>query len=160
MGMQTGACERVHHEMTDMRTVSSVRFIARMQWVVCAEYSCIAVFGYADNRLTEIKRFHHRGALHLQSFAVHPTLPYLLSSSDDNFIDLWDWDKGWIIRQFECSDTLTAHKKGLSLPTMTFDPKDAYSFANLKYNGEINVCHSPLISLIIFFITDDHHQTL
>lgn len=28
-----------------------------------------------------------------RSLAVHPTLPYLLSASDDMVIKLWDWDK-------------------------------------------------------------------
>jgi hypothetical protein len=27
--------------------------------------------------------------------AVHPTLPYVLTCSDDMLIKLWDWDKGW-----------------------------------------------------------------
>lgn len=30
---------------------------------------------------------------YIRSIAVHPTLPYVLSSSDDMFIKLWDWDK-------------------------------------------------------------------
>ena len=30
---------------------------------------------------------------------MHPTLPYLLSSSDDMLIKLWDWEKGWICTQ-------------------------------------------------------------
>jgi len=30
---------------------------------------------------------------------VHPSLPYLLSSSDDMLIKLWDWEKGWICTQ-------------------------------------------------------------
>ena len=28
---------------------------------------------------------------------MHPTMPYLLSSSDDMLIKLWDWEKGWIL---------------------------------------------------------------
>lgn len=30
---------------------------------------------------------------------MHPSLPYLLSSSDDMLIKLWDWEKGWICTQ-------------------------------------------------------------
>ena len=30
---------------------------------------------------------------------MHPTMPYLLSSSDDMLIKLWDWEKGWICTQ-------------------------------------------------------------
>lgn len=26
---------------------------------------------------------------------MHPVLPYVLTSSDDMLIKLWDWDKGW-----------------------------------------------------------------
>ena len=34
-----------------------------------------------------------RLAMSCRSLAVHPTLPLLLSSSDDMLIKLWDWDK-------------------------------------------------------------------
>ncbi len=34
-----------------------------------------------------------------RSLAVHPTMPYLLSSSDDMLIKLWDWEKGWMCTQ-------------------------------------------------------------
>ena len=34
-----------------------------------------------------------------RSIAVHPTMPYLLSSSDDMLIKLWDWEKGWACTQ-------------------------------------------------------------
>ena len=30
---------------------------------------------------------------------MHPSLPYILSSSDDMLIKLWDWEKGWICTQ-------------------------------------------------------------
>ena len=40
------------------------------------------------------------GALWMRrSIAVHPTMPYLLSSSDDMLIKLWDWEKGWACTQ-------------------------------------------------------------
>ena len=34
-----------------------------------------------------------------RSIAVHPSMPYLLSSSDDMLIKLWDWEKGWACTQ-------------------------------------------------------------
>lgn len=30
---------------------------------------------------------------------MHPSLPYILSSSDDMLIKLWDWEKGWTCNQ-------------------------------------------------------------
>lgn len=30
---------------------------------------------------------------------MHPTLPYMLTCSDDMLIKLWDWDKGWACTQ-------------------------------------------------------------
>jgi coatomer subunit beta' len=32
---------------------------------------------------------------YIRCIAVHPTLPYVLSGSDDMTIRLWDWEKGW-----------------------------------------------------------------
>jgi hypothetical protein len=171
-GMQRGACkERMVSAVVPRDpwrgvfiNFGAVKFIARMQWVVCSINTCVVVYTYADNRLTEIKRFqvYHKFSLGQtkSSLAVHPTLPYLLSSSkaksEDNLIQLLDWDKGWTcIRKFKCSRDVRE---------MTFDPKDAYSFASLNYNGEINVhfcSFSPLISLLFAsFATADHHVAL
>ncbi|RVW41379.1 Coatomer subunit beta'-2 [Vitis vinifera] len=49
--------------------VRSAKFIACKQWIVTG----------ADDK----------------TVAVHPTLPYVLSASDDMLIKLWDWEKGW-----------------------------------------------------------------
>lgn len=32
---------------------------------------------------------------YIRCLAVHPTQPFVLSSSDDMTIKLWDWDKKW-----------------------------------------------------------------
>jgi len=32
---------------------------------------------------------------YIRSIAVHPTQPYVLSSSDDFTIKLWDWEHAW-----------------------------------------------------------------
>jgi coatomer subunit beta' len=32
---------------------------------------------------------------YIRCVVVHPSLPYILTSSDDMLIKLWDWEKGW-----------------------------------------------------------------
>jgi coatomer subunit beta' len=113
--------------------VTSVKFIVRMQWIACGDYynGYITVYTYADNRLTEIKKFQAEdGPVH--ALAVHPTLPCLLSCSKNSVIKLWDWDQGWMCtRKFSC--TRSTHQ-------MTFNPKHVNSFVSLDYHGDINVC--------------------
>jgi coatomer subunit beta' len=119
--------------------VSAVKFIARMQWVACGHgQGYITVYSYGDDRLTEIKRFQaEEGTVH--ALAVHPTLPYLLSSCKCNLIKLWDWEQGWVCsREFSSSST-----DRYNMREMTFSPKDPISFACLDDDGEINVGTPP-----------------
>lgn len=90
-------------------TVRTAKFVARKQWVVTgADDFFVRVYNY--NTMDKIKSFEAHSdyircvcrrslsevdsliATH-RSIAVHPTLPYLLTSSDDMLIKLWDWDK-------------------------------------------------------------------
>jgi coatomer subunit beta' len=69
------------------------KFIARKQWVATgSDDMIIRVYNY--NTMEREKMFEAHSD-YIRSIAVHPTLPYLLSCSDDMFIKLWDWDKGW-----------------------------------------------------------------
>ncbi len=45
-----------------------------------------------------------RALLCCRSIAVHPTLPVMLTCSDDMLIKLWDWDKGW-----QCTQIFEGH---------------------------------------------------
>ena len=36
---------------------------------------------------------------YLRSIAVHPTQPFILTSSDDMLIKLWNWEKNWACQQ-------------------------------------------------------------
>lgn len=77
-----------------MRTA---RFVARKQWVVTgSDDMYIRVYNY--NTMEKIKAFEAHSD-YIRCIAVHPTQPYLLSSSDDMLIKLWDWDKGWVNTQ-------------------------------------------------------------
>lgn len=58
---------------------------------LCVQDMYIRVYNY--NTTERIKAFEaHQD--YIRSLAVHPTLPYVLSASDDMTIKLWDWDKG------------------------------------------------------------------
>ncbi len=52
----------------------------------------IRVYNY--NTCEKIKEFEAHTD-YIRSIAVHPTLPFILSASDDMSIKLWDWDNGW-----------------------------------------------------------------
>lgn len=50
----------------------------------------VRVYNY--NTMDKVKAFEAHTD-YIRSIAVHPTLPYLLTCSDDMLIKLWDWDK-------------------------------------------------------------------
>ena len=78
------------------------KFIARKQWVaIGSDDMFIRVFNY--NTMEREKMFEAHGD-YIRSVAVHPSLPYLLSCSDDMLIKLWDWDKGW-----KCTQVFEGH---------------------------------------------------
>jgi WD domain, G-beta repeat len=73
------------------------KFVPRKQWVaIGSDDMFIRVFNY--NTMEREKAFEAH-ADYIRSLAVHPSLPYLLSCSDDMLIKLWDWDKGWACTQ-------------------------------------------------------------
>lgn len=67
----------------------------------------------------------------IRAFGVHPTLPYLLSCSDDYTIRLWDWEKNWESIKFEGH---THFAMGLCI-----NPKDINSFASASLDKTIKV---------------------
>lgn len=73
------------------------KFVARKQWVIIgSDDMFIRVYNY--NTMDKVKTFEAHTD-YIRSIAVHPTLPYVLSASDDMLIKLWDWDKGWTCTQ-------------------------------------------------------------
>ncbi len=61
---------------------------------------------------------------------MHPTLPYLLTCSDDMLIKLWDWEKGWVNTQvFEGHSHYVMH--------VVFNPKDPNTFASASLDRTV-----------------------
>ncbi|OMO65210.1 hypothetical protein COLO4_31449 [Corchorus olitorius] len=70
----------------------------------------------------------------ITSDAVLPTLPYVLSSSDDMLIKLWDWEKGWV-----CIQIFDGHSHYVM--QVTSNPKDTITFAiaSLEHTIKLNL---------------------
>ena len=82
---------------------------------------------------------------YIRCVAVHPTLPYVLSSSDDMLIKLWDWEKGWL-----CTQIFEGHSHYIM--QVTFNPKDTNTFASASLDRTIKVqMESPTDNFFLFF---------
>ncbi|KAF8049763.1 hypothetical protein N665_2121s0004 [Sinapis alba] len=110
--------------------VRSAKFIARKQWVVAgADDKYISVYNY--NTMKTVKVFEAHSDF-IRCVAVHPTLPYVLSSSDDMLIKLWDWEKSWA-----CTQIFKGHSHYVM--QVTFNPKDTNTFASASLDGTIKI---------------------
>lgn len=68
---------------------------------------------------------------YIRALEVHPTLPYLLSSSDDFSIRIWDWEKNWEPTKLEGHSHFVM---GLCI-----NPKDFNTFASASLDMTIKV---------------------
>nr|BAD25013.1 putative Golgi-associated particle 102K chain [Oryza sativa Japonica Group] len=120
--------ERLHLELPD--AVRSSKFITRKQWVVAgADDMFIRVYNY--NTMDKVKVFEAHTD-YIRCVAVHPTQPFVLSSSDDMLIKLWDWDKGWM-----CTQIFEGHSHYVM--QVTFNPKDTNTFASASLDRTVKV---------------------
>ncbi|VAI81432.1 unnamed protein product [Triticum turgidum subsp. durum] len=150
--------------------VTTIKFIERKQWFIVGlgpGSGKIYVYSYKPEvqiiRSFRVKRY----LLGINSLAVHPTQPYVLSSCS-GYIQLWDWDKNW-----ECIKTFKKLSYfGMELQ-LAFNPKDTNEFASVspdltaklwsldspkpKY---ILAGHSDKVNCVDFFTTDDNQQYL
>lgn len=103
----------------------------------------IRVYNY--NTMDKVKVFEAHTD-YIRCVAVHPTLPYVLSSSDDMLIKLWDWEKGWV-----CTQIFEGHSHYVM--QVTFNPKDTNTFASASLDRTIK---AGLFSFVIFFASSWH----
>jgi len=99
----------------------------------------------------------------VRSLAVctRPSLPYILSASDDKLIKLWDWEKGW-----KCRKTFQGHEHYVM--KVAFNPKNANLFASVSLDCTVKYwnlgatdpslsieAHSKGVNWVEFFDTDE-----
>ena len=116
-------------EVTDL-PVRAAKFIARKQWVVVgADDMQMRVYNY--NTLDKVKVWEAHND-YIRCLAVHPNMPYVLSSSDDMLIKLWDWERGW-----QCTQIFEGHTHYIM--QVVFNPRDANTFASASLDHTVKV---------------------
>uniref|UniRef100_A0A3Q3L8Y7 Coatomer subunit beta' n=1 Tax=Mastacembelus armatus TaxID=205130 RepID=A0A3Q3L8Y7_9TELE len=119
--------------------VRASKFVARKNWVITgADDMQIRVFNY--NTLERVHMFEAHSD-YIRCIAVHPTQPYILTSSDDMLIKLWDWEKKW-----SCSQVFEGHTHYVM--QIVINPKDNNQFASASLDRTIKVGHlDPTVEL-------------
>lgn len=123
-----------------------VKFISRKQWVISGDKSGI-VNVYTAAKLELLHAFTAHGG-RVRSLAVHPdpNHSYVLSSSDDLLIKLWDCDNAWT-----CTREFRGHMNPVT--QVVFNPNNTDTFASvscLSSNGPGNVKVGSLPLIILF----------
>eukprot|EP00762_Andalucia_godoyi_P006629 ANDGO_05016.mRNA.1 Coatomer subunit beta'-1 len=110
--------------------IRAAKFIPRKQWfVVGSDDLMVRVFHY--NTMEKVVEFQaHQD--YLRSIAVHPTLPLILTASDDTTVAQWNWDQGW-----KCTAVYEGHSHFVM--QVTLNPKDPSTFATASLDRTIKV---------------------
>ncbi len=69
---------------------------------------------------------------YLRCIVIHPTEPYIITSSDDAQIKIWDWDK-----QFTCMKIFTDHEHYVM--QVVINPRDFHIMASASLDKTIKV---------------------
>lgn len=110
--------------------VRAGKFIARKNWIVVGSDDFqIRVYNY--NTGEKITQFEAHPD-YIRSIAVHPTRPYVLTSSDDATIKLWNWENNWKLDQI-----FEGHQHYVM--SVAFNPKDANTFASACLDKTVKV---------------------
>lgn len=110
--------------------VRSCKFIARRSQFICASDDMrLRIYNY--NTMEKVKDMEAH-ADYIRFVEIHPTLPYILSSSDDMSIKLWNWEQSW-----DCTSSFEGHAHYVMM--CKFNPKDTNTFASASLDRTIKV---------------------
>lgn len=117
-------------EVADQTPIRFAKFITRKQWIICgSDDMMVRVFNV--NTMEKVREFEAHMD-YIRSLEVHPVHPYVLTSSDDMQIKLWDWEKQWSnIQSFD------GHSHYVMM--VKFNPKDTNTFASASLDRSVKV---------------------
>lgn len=106
----------------------AAKFITRKQWIVTgSDDMSIRVYNY--NAMENIISFEAHSDF-IRCLVVHPTRPFVLSSSDDMTIKLWDWEKNW-------ANTQVFEDHYYYVMMLALNPKDPNTFASASLDRSL-----------------------
>ncbi|KAM0906440.1 hypothetical protein ACQ4PT_016754 [Festuca glaucescens] len=118
-------------QLAAYESVHVAKFITREKWLVIGDRDGgILVYNYEEEE--DVKSFDAHDSC-ITTLAVHPTLPFVLSSSedDDHMIKLWDWGNGWKCTEFG------GHTDRVMQVTVNLENND--SFASASLDGTVKI---------------------
>uniref|UniRef100_A0ACD5YRZ6 Uncharacterized protein n=1 Tax=Avena sativa TaxID=4498 RepID=A0ACD5YRZ6_AVESA len=121
-----------YFQLAAYEPVHVATFIAREKWIVAGDRNGdIHVYNYDQNQ--HVKSFDAHNSC-ITTLVVHPTDPFLLSSSedDDHLIKLWSWNKDW-----KCTRTFQGHTDRVT--EVAFNPMETDSFASISWDGTVKI---------------------
>lgn len=110
--------------------VRAGRFISRKGWIIVgADDFQVRIYNY--NTGEKVTQFEAHPD-YIRSIAVHPSLPYVLTASDDMTVKMWNWDQNW-----KCQQIFEGHQHFVM--SVTFNPKDTNTFATACLDRTVKV---------------------
>jgi len=110
--------------------VRCAKFIIRKQWVVAATDDMhLRVYNF--NTMEKVKEWEAHTD-YIRFVEVHPNRPFILSSSDDMSVKLWDWEKN-----FDCVQTFEGHAHYVMM--VKINPRDTNTFATASLDRTIKM---------------------
>jgi len=117
-------------EVLDQTPIRFAKFITRKQWIVCgSDDMLVRVFNV--NTMEKIREFEAHMD-YIRSLEIHPVHPYVLTSSDDMQIKLWDWEKQW-----QNVQSFDGHSHYVMM--VKFNPKDTNTFASASLDRSVKI---------------------
>ena len=129
---ESGSCVK-SFEISEL-PVRCAKFIARKHWFVAASDDMrLRVYNYNTmEKVHEVDQAHND---YIRYVEVHPTLPYVISGSDDMTVKLWNFEHP--SGGMECVQFFEGHTHYVM--QVRFNPKDTNTFASASLDRTIKV---------------------